>query len=97
VRDRDLVSRYGGDEFVVLLEDTDEHDALAIAERLRGVIAAPFELVPERYSISASVGVAMTHSPEPLSAGLAAVIRMADDAMYTAKRAGGDRVSVSRV
>ncbi|XVV10495.1 diguanylate cyclase domain-containing protein [Actinoplanes sp. CA-131856] len=87
VRAEDLVGRLGGDEFVIVAEDLrSARDAMVIADR---VVAALNETVPvgrRQLSTPASVGIALSHSgvddPDEL-------LRMADTAMYKAKRRGG--------
>ncbi|SEP78078.1 putative bifunctional diguanylate cyclase/phosphodiesterase [Microlunatus flavus] len=93
VRDGDVVARFGGDEFVVLVEPVDEEaSAVAVAERLVRVLSEPVVLGSGReVSIGASVGVAValdgTVDPERLLAE-------ADVAVYRAKLAGRGRVEV---
>ncbi|WP_137135106.1 PleD family two-component system response regulator [Rhizobium sp. FKY42] len=91
VRGADLACRYGGEEFVVVMPDTDAHSAASIAERLRGIIeAAPFAL-PSGGSlqITASLGIASytagVETPEQL-------LKNADRALYEAKNSGRNRV-----
>lgn len=91
VRGADLACRYGGEEFVVVMPDTDAYSAASIAERLRGIIeAAPFAL-PSGGSlqITASMGIASftagVETPEQL-------LKNADRALYEAKNSGRNRV-----
>ncbi|HVQ75728.1 MAG TPA: GGDEF domain-containing protein [Candidatus Binatia bacterium] len=83
-----VICRYGGDEFAVLLVETDATGARVYADRLRAALAEfPFA---HRRRVTFSVGIAAL----PLDAALTAddLVRVADDALYTAKRAGKDRV-----
>lgn len=91
VREADIPCRYGGEEFAVILPHTDALGATAVAERTRLAIAAtPVPLADGRaVSITASVGVA---SYPPHASGTAALVRVADGALYRAKRTGRDRV-----
>lgn len=94
-RAQDTLSRLGGDEFVLLLTDV---QSVAYCERilhrLMMTLKAPFELDEEvTAQISASIGVVVHASgemPEPPDADL--LLRMADQAMYEAKRAGRDQI-----
>ena len=91
MREHDMVARWGGDEFVVLAEGLDGVALHEFAERLRSAIAVPFDLVddggrPISLSVTLSVGVAMAGTSAPT------VLRLADLALYEAKRRGRNRV-----
>ena len=88
LRTFDLVARLGGEEFVVILPDTDAEAALTVAERLRGLIAdtlfkvsADVGEIPVTVSIGVTVGGRLGDTAEGL-------IRRADEALYEAKRSG---------
>ena len=84
VRDGDSLGRYGGDEFVALLPDTDESAAFVLAERLRARIAA-LDPSGAEGTVDASVGVSQWLPGSSAEAMLAA----ADDALRSAKALGG--------
>ena len=87
-RQGDVAARMGGEEFLLILHDTDVDGVLVAAERLRGLIAAV--VVPGHgTSVTASFG-ATVHDPQ--DPDVAAVLRRADGAMYDAKRNGRNRV-----
>ena len=86
VRDTDVVGRMGGDEFAVLMPETDGALASAAAKRLADSIASAFQGTP---SISASIGVVAFADT---AASTDEILRRADQAMYEAKRAGKNRV-----
>lgn len=90
VREQDSVARFGGDEFVAVLDVPDPTAAESIAERIRQAIAEPYDL-PETLSISASIGLAVgdAHSDPQ---GVDRLVRDADQAMYRAKNEGGNTV-----
>jgi diguanylate cyclase (GGDEF)-like protein/PAS domain S-box-containing protein len=90
LREIDLPARIGGEEFVVLLANTDLDEAILSAERIRNAIST-FVLHTHEKEITwtASFGVAMLSDE---MTGLEDLIRMADDAMYRAKQAGRNRV-----
>jgi diguanylate cyclase (GGDEF)-like protein/PAS domain S-box-containing protein len=87
-RDTDVVSRIGGDEFVILLADLDVQDAphLAetVAERIRDLLAEPLAINPVELKVEASIGVALYPLDSRDAKGLLAV---ADAAMYAGKNA----------
>ena len=90
LRDEDTLARFGGDEFVVLLEDaTGGGVAVRLAERLLECLAPPFSLAGERVFVSASIGVAL-HAPFS-SDRSDVLLSRADAAMYEAKRRGKAR------
>ena len=83
LRPEDVLARFGGDEFVVLIEDVDApEDAVRVAERITEDLGRPFTLEGRSLFASASIGIGMgnarTKSPEDL-------LRDADTAMYRAK------------
>jgi diguanylate cyclase (GGDEF)-like protein len=82
----DLVARYGGDEFVMLLPCTGRDNASAAAERIRAIIEKCS--FPRRKKLTVSMGVAsFPHDAEDGSD----VLARADDALYAAKRQGKNR------
>jgi diguanylate cyclase (GGDEF)-like protein len=93
VRTGDVVARFGGEEFVCLLPDTDEEAALDLAERLRGVLRhTPITAGPgQAIAVTASVGFAATDAKRP-AVDPAHLIAQADRALYGAKSDGRDRV-----
>ena len=91
VRDRDTVSRFGGDEFVVLVPDaTNERELTYVVQRIWGVITQPLVSFGERIAASASIGVSFATTS---SATAELLVRDADTAMYVGKRAGGGIVT----
>ncbi len=88
---QDTVSRWGGDEFAVLMENAAGAPEIAeLAERLVGVIAGePFRVADREIGLTASVGVALADEGPP-----SVVLRNADVAMARAKDSGGGRVEV---
>jgi len=97
VRASDVVARYGGDEFIVLLPQASAQQALPIAERIRASVAAirvdAFRDDKEPFVITLSMGIAeMWH--EPVDGNVERVIQRADEAMYKAKQSGRNRIVV---
>jgi diguanylate cyclase (GGDEF)-like protein len=93
VRKVDLVTRFGGDEFCVLLPRTGKPEALEVAEKLRRAVAATELPCPEsdkKQAVTISVGVATSCQEVTDAANL---MNRADAALFDAKRTGRDRVS----
>lgn len=89
MRPTDVVSRFGGEEFVILLPDTDLEAAVLTVKRLQRALTKQFFLGNnEKLLITFSAGVALLKSDETE----AAVIHRADQSMYLAKRTGKNRV-----
>jgi len=90
LRREDLISRLGGEEFVVVLPDTDENTAGLLAERVRERIADPgFAIAGWPVQMRVSIGVAALGSEV---GDLKTLLRAADLALYAAKRGGRNRV-----
>lgn len=94
VRAVDIFGRVGGEEFAIIVPDTDLAGTMPVAERVRQAIAdSAVPIGSGMLRITASLGVAIlaTHHPD-----LPALLRDADDALYAAKQAGRNRVEISR-
>jgi diguanylate cyclase (GGDEF)-like protein len=92
VREIDLVTRYGGEEFVILLPENDLETAWQVAERVRRRVSGRhFKTSCGKVSVSVSLGVTVGAADIP---NLTPLIERADKAMYDAKRAGRNQVSV---
>ena len=91
LRGADLACRYGGDEFCLLLPETDLEGARAIAERLRHSISRmAVEVDGQLLRTTVSIGLATFRDHD--SGSLRALIRKSDQALYQAKHRGRDRV-----
>ena len=91
VRKSDVVCRYGGEEFAIIVPETSAANAMKLAEKLRYTVAAwYFPGVPRPVTISAGVAAAHEH-------GLTRdkLVKAADEALYAAKQAGRNRVMLS--
>ena len=88
IRKVDLGTRFGGDEFIVLLPEADRDEAAAVAKRIREAIAA---VEFESGKLSVSMGVVQWHSGFDTSKDF---VHAADEAMYLAKRSEGERLHV---
>jgi diguanylate cyclase (GGDEF)-like protein len=91
VRREDLLVRYGGEEFALVLVESSREGALEAAERIRACVEQhPFEFEGRKFQVTISLGVAFT-SGEPAPA-VDELIRQADERLYQAKHAGRNRV-----
>lgn len=91
VRDRDLIGRYGGEEFLLIFPDTSLPVAQQVTERIRQHIAStPIHL--QEHSIPITISIGLTHfNPDD---SLESLLQRADNAMYAAKQAGRNCVRV---
>ncbi len=88
----DMVARFGGDEFVVLLEELPQlDDALIVAYRIRDNLAQPFKIGNRDLTTGTSVGIVLSGSGAEKTEDL---LRNADTAMYEAKAQGPGRVKI---
>lgn len=93
LRPYDTVGRYGGEEFLIVLPGCDAATTAALAERLRGSVAAePMAWEGSRIPVTLSLGVAAWDGDE---GNLAALLQLADHALYRAKNTGRNRVVVN--
>jgi diguanylate cyclase (GGDEF)-like protein len=89
----DDVARWGGEEFLVLLPDTDKQASLLAAERLRAAVASMIIGANAlRVAATVSVGVATTDSAAETAAKFEELVRRSDEALYRAKEGGRNRV-----
>ncbi|MBH8562831.1 amino acid permease [Nostoc sp. CENA67] len=92
LRSGDIVARFGGDEFTILIEEIESiNSAIQVAERIQKVLALPFQLNEHRVFTNASIGIAL-NTPDYDQA--ADILRDADVAMYCAKALGKARYEV---
>jgi diguanylate cyclase (GGDEF)-like protein/PAS domain S-box-containing protein len=90
LRRGDMVARFGGDEFVVVLDRlTSEEDALAVADKICQVAQGPVSFDGTDLPASVSMGLAIAEPGEPVES----LLRRADGALYRAKAGGRGRVS----
>lgn len=91
LRDVDIIARYGGDEFVVILPETDVETANRIANRVRNAIRSYAFLKKEGLDIHLSASFGIAGFPEHAK-NKTDLLRLADQAMYKAKVMGRDKV-----
>ncbi|QKO22605.1 diguanylate cyclase [Rhodoferax sp. BAB1] len=89
LRRPDLIARFGGEEFVLLLPETSQEEAIAVAERILAHVAESRDSLP---TITVSIGVATNRPDEDQ---IDALLARADKALYQAKTEGRNRVEVA--
>ena len=95
VRSVDLVCRYGGEEFVVIMPETDMKIGGSVAERLRERIAAePFDVPGAESGLTVTVSIGISGIENPVDSPVD-ILRRADEALYRAKRSGRNRVAAT--
>lgn len=93
VRHQDLVARFGGEEFVLLLVNTDVKSAEQIVDRIRELVSSSNDAMPEGQPLTISFGI----TAMPLGGSLSAAIDEGDKLLYQAKGAGRDRICTDPV
>lgn len=96
LRKSDILSRYGGEEFIALLPDTNRENALKVAEKMRQAIESTSISTSEgTIYLTISIGVASFGDKDELP--IDEVIKYADDSLYSAKRSGRNMVFCKQV
>jgi len=96
-RSGDLLIRYGGEEFMVIVPDTPGEVAAKLADDLRRQVedlAIPHAYSPQKL-VTVSIGLAIADNEDDFRTGHVRLVRLADEALYVAKNSGRNRVSVS--
>lgn len=88
-RQTDVVGRYGGDEFLILLPDTDAGDAARVAKRMLVRVRDTSSRFDPPVEVTASIGMSMGAERESIQM----IVQRADDAAIMSKQGGGDRIS----
>ncbi|MGE6387495.1 diguanylate cyclase [Pseudomonas sp. NPDC078416] len=92
IRDADIAGRYGGEEFAVLLPDTDKQGGAMFAERLRAAVEA-LDVMQEGEAIHCTISLGVADMTSPMD-DYKMLIERADQALYESKKNGRNRVSV---
>ena len=91
-RKRDVICRYGGEEFVVLLPDTSLENAVLVAEKIRKCIAESMIRVAGEESFNVTVSIGVSNIDTLYEPNIEAALNRADQALYEAKNSGRNRV-----
>lgn len=94
IRAQDVASRYGGEEFTVLLNDTGREDAMTVADRIRSLIEQfDFCYEEQHVKVTISVGVSTFDTVDNPVTSPKVLVEQADQALYISKRSGRNRVT----
>ena len=94
IRSCDLASRYGGEEFTVMLDKTGKDDAMTVAERIRQHVEEyDFCYENQHVKVTISIGVTVFDSEKNLVSSPKQLVDQADQALYVSKRSGRNRVT----
>lgn len=92
IRPTDYGIRYGGDEFVVILQGADFRNALAVTERIRETLNSKTFFMKEGYNIKVPASFGLATFPED-AGNIEEIIKAADNAMYKSKETGRNKIS----
>jgi diguanylate cyclase (GGDEF)-like protein len=93
VRKKDTVARYGGEEFILILPEAGLEESFIIAERIRRLVErTSFEVGQAQVNLTVSMGI--SHFPSHRAKSKEELIKMADQALYDAKRGGRNKVCI---
>jgi len=93
VRKKDTVARYGGEEFILILPEAGLGEASMIAERIRKLVeGTPFEIANASINLTVSMGI--SNFPSNRAKSKEELVKMADEALYDAKRGGRNKVCI---
>lgn len=94
-RNRDIVCRFGGEEFIILLPMTGEDEVIKVAERIRKLISEDELMIPDgrivKYTISIGISIFQTSDEK-----FERIVKRADNALYKAKEAGRNQIIMDR-
>lgn len=94
IRDKDLASRYGGEEFTVMLDNTSQEDAMTVADRIRRRVEEyDFCYENQHVKVTISIGVTIFDSEQNPVTSPKMLVDQADQALYVSKRNGRNRVT----
>jgi diguanylate cyclase (GGDEF)-like protein/PAS domain S-box-containing protein len=93
LREHDILGRIGGEEFAVVMPETDQEAAFTVAERIRQLVASgSLKKDDELISFTVSIGLVTSTNKSNMQDDLEALLHLADVALYEAKKSGRDRV-----
>lgn len=95
LRATDLLARWGGEEFIMLLPNTNAQQATQLAERVRQAVSSTPLVLLQEEPVQMTVSIGVVGMPVGRSATLDMLVRFADEALYTSKNGGRDKVTTA--
>ncbi|MGL4981910.1 MAG: diguanylate cyclase [Treponemataceae bacterium] len=96
IRGEDMAGRYGGEEFVVMLYEIDQHSAMQVAERIRKAVE-DLDLVYGESKIKVTISIGVSSSQDKIILSAREMVNYADQALYESKHGGRNRVTFADI
>lgn len=93
IRSTDILGRYGGEEFLIIIQDTNKQESMRVAERCRQALENHLHIIDENLKINVTCSIGVAISEQQMS--VMSVLDHADQALYEAKINGRNQVCMA--